>query len=299
MRVCRLPAPGVQAVEVTRESSFLFLKSRPPGTNSPLPWAADTHGSSRQQGLWPHPCTYSLTPLGSSGQAWERMSEVLVRAGKVLGRPAADHGRPHQGQEGMSEMFILSDISGLTQLCVQCFASILPSTLPLSPFFREKTSRLRVVCLHSRRPTSSAAGFTESPHSAPCTFPETSAQSRPSATGPLSTHFRSSGSQMDSGPLISQQRTRSPTWGLPSGPLCPPSENHPGHSYQGVTPGQPSPQQQPSTHSFVQLVSRAGSVKAGLQVREVCVTAPPTLLPTQRYRASWERRQAESKTERR
>ena len=138
MRVCRLPAPGVQAVEVTRESSFLFLKSRPPGTNSPLPWAADTHGSSRQQGLWPHPCTYSLTPLGSSGQAWERMSEVLVRAGKVLGRPAADHGRPHQGQEGMSEMFILSDISSLTQLCLQCFASILPSTLPLSPFFREK-----------------------------------------------------------------------------------------------------------------------------------------------------------------
>ena len=112
-----LPAPGVQAVEVTRESSFLFLKSWPPGTNSPLPWAADTHGSSRQQGLWPHPCTHSLTPLGSSGQAWECMSEVLVRAGKVLGRPAADHGRPHQGQEGMSQMLILSDTSGLTQLC--------------------------------------------------------------------------------------------------------------------------------------------------------------------------------------
>ena len=166
------------------------------------------------------------------------------------------------------------------------------------PHFSGKNVKAQSGVLHSRRPTSSAAGFTESPHSAPCTFPETSAQSRPSATGPLSTHFRSSGSQMDSGPLISQQRPRRPTWELLSGPLCPPSENHPGHSYQGVTSGQPSPRQQPSTHSSIQLGSRAGSVRARLQVREVCVTAPPTLLPPQRHRASWERRQAESRTER-
>ena len=100
-----LPGPSVQAVEVTRESSFLVLKSGPPGKNFPspaAPRAADTHGSSRQQGLWPHLCTHSLTPLGSSGQAWECMSEVLlVRVGKVLGQPAAEHGRPHQGQERM------------------------------------------------------------------------------------------------------------------------------------------------------------------------------------------------------
>lgn len=181
-------------------------------------------------------------------------------------------------------------------LTVLCFnPSINPALIPI---FQEKTSRLREVYLHSRRPTSSTAGFTESPHSAPCTCLETSAQSRPSATEPLSTHFRSSSSQMDSGPLTSQQRARSPTRDLLSGPLCPPSENHPGHSYQGVTSGQPSPQQQTSIHSFIQLASRAGSVKARFQVWEVCVTAPPTLLPPQRYRASWERKQAESKTER-
>lgn len=131
---CRLwRSPGRAA------SSFSSQGHQARTPHSPAaPRAADTHGRSRQQGLWPHPCTHSLTPLGSSGQAWECMSEVLVRVGKVLGRPAADHGRPHQGQEGMSQMLILSDISGLTQLCLQCFASTLPSTLLLSPFFRKK-----------------------------------------------------------------------------------------------------------------------------------------------------------------
>ena len=62
-----LPGPGVQAVEVTKDSSFLVLKSGAPGTTSPspaAPRAADTHRSSRQQGLWPHPLGILRTSLG-------------------------------------------------------------------------------------------------------------------------------------------------------------------------------------------------------------------------------------------
>lgn len=79
-----LPGPGVQAVEVTKESSFLVLKSVPPGTNSPspaAPQAADTHRSSRQQGLWPHPLGILRTSLGmhvrsSSSQGGESVGSA-------------------------------------------------------------------------------------------------------------------------------------------------------------------------------------------------------------------------------
>ena len=79
-----LPGPGVQAVEVTKESSFLVLKSAPPGTNSPspaAPQAADTHRSSRQQGLWPHPLGILRTSLGmhvrsSSSQGGESVGSA-------------------------------------------------------------------------------------------------------------------------------------------------------------------------------------------------------------------------------
>lgn len=87
-RLWRLPRKAASSFSSQRHQARTPPALLPPRQLTPIE-VAGSRGS-------------GLTPLGSSGQAWECMSEVpLVRVGKVLGRPAAERGRPHQGQEGM------------------------------------------------------------------------------------------------------------------------------------------------------------------------------------------------------
>ena len=108
-RLWRLPRKAASSFSSQRHQARTPPALLPPRQLTPIE-VAGSRGS-------------GLTPLGSSGQAWECMSEVPLSGwGKCWVGQLLSVAGPTRVRREWAQMLILSDISGLMQLCLQCLA---------------------------------------------------------------------------------------------------------------------------------------------------------------------------------